>query len=86
MPMNKNDSKQIAENAIRWTNNILVEILSNHVGPHFPETAKLLRTVTHNLSLTQQALENESKDHPTQTPKIRGKNDQQVQRGRTDRR
>jgi hypothetical protein len=42
----KHDSKVILENSLRWANNILAEVLSNHAH-RFPETrAKLAQAVS----------------------------------------
>ena len=49
-------SKELVANTLRWTNNILVEILSNHAGPYFPKTAVTLREITRLLSLAQNDL------------------------------
>lgn len=38
----KKESKIVLENSLRWVNNILAEVLSNHAN-QFPEAAKELR-------------------------------------------
>lgn len=38
----KKESKIVLENSLRWVNNILAEVLSNHAN-QFPEASKELR-------------------------------------------
>ena len=56
----KNHSKVVAENGLRWTSNILTEILTNHVGPDFPEAAILPRTVIQSLRECQDCVAHET--------------------------
>lgn len=53
----KRISKEVSLNAIRWCNNILVEVLSNDVGPNFPETREFLVEATRLLNKAQFSLQ-----------------------------
>lgn len=57
----KEVSRELALNAIRWTSNILVEINSNHVGPCFPKTREVFMEIISLLQKAQDTLRGESK-------------------------
>jgi len=52
----------IAETSLRWISNILVEVLSNSLGPHYPKTAAIVRLITQALYEAQTQLQKEIKE------------------------
>lgn len=59
MSRNKRESKAIAENALRWCSNILIEVNANHVSEILPKTREEMMILIRQIAKVQMTLQRE---------------------------